>query len=249
MNADGAREHFSGQHGRKTTFRVGAIVGTPVRKFPVPCPRLEKSQMSINRRLFANIKALVKTPSLYIGSLLFSHRETDFERWRNPQNLSSMWDERTKLMAEMIPASARVIEFGAGNMVLQKYLAPDCSYQPSDLVKRADNTLVVDLNEGFPELLERYDYAVLSGVIEYILDVDRLFEWLGSICENIVFSYAVLDKLSDPVTRARHGWLNSYTDEEILLLVKKARFDLIGREYWGEHHIYHCKRPKIQTNP
>jgi hypothetical protein len=39
---------------------------------------------------------------------------TDIDRWRCPSELLPEWDARTELLADLVPAGARVIEFGAG---------------------------------------------------------------------------------------------------------------------------------------
>ena len=55
-------------------------------------------------------------------------------------------------------------------------LPPDCTYTPSDIVARSPDFLVSDLNEKIPFELSRFDTAVFSGVLEYVYDIEKVFE-------------------------------------------------------------------------
>src|SRR5690349_16692383 len=97
----------------------------------------------------------------------------DVERWADPHNLSEKWDERTKLIAQLIPNDSRVIEFGAGRRRLESYLHPSCTYFASDLVSRGSGTIVFNLNaRPLPDLTHLgLNVAVFGGVLEYVSDL------------------------------------------------------------------------------
>src|SRR6185312_8871325 len=88
---------------------------------------------------------------------------------------------RTRIAAGFVPDGSRVIEFGAGNRLLEKHLDSSCTYTPSDLVDRGPGTIVCDLNERpLPDLgTDTYDTAVILGVLEYLTDVPSLIDWLA----------------------------------------------------------------------
>ena len=190
--------------------------------------------------VLAHIKSLLRHPVDYVATFHPFRSPTDLQRWQDPSNLSPDWDERTRLIAGLIPDGASVIEFGAARLVLPLHLGRGCTYQPVDLVKRSEDTLAFDLNGPLPELPHRYDYAVFSGVLEYVSDVERVMRWLSSVAECVVFSYAVSDYLWDPITRSRHGWVNSFSDSEIRLLVGQAGMDCRRIEKWERQNIYVC---------
>ncbi|RWK38755.1 MAG: hypothetical protein EOR46_23475 [Mesorhizobium sp.] len=56
--------------------------------------------------------------------------KTDFERWTDASEFED-WEERTKIIARIVPPGARVIEFGVGMGKLQRHLDPSCQYTPS----------------------------------------------------------------------------------------------------------------------
>ena len=75
-------------------------------------------------------------------------KKTDSSRWADTRNILEVWEPRTKQVAALVPNNSRVIEFGAGNRNLERYLDPSCTYVPSDLVDRGPGTIVCDLNKG-----------------------------------------------------------------------------------------------------
>ncbi len=114
---------------------------------------------------------------------------TDYKRWINLANHSSTWNPRTEMIAKMIQPDSSIIEFGAGRKILKNYIDGSCRYQPSDCVDRGDDTLILDLNTTDLPNLPPYDYAVFSGVIEYLTDVSRVVKWLNTFAEHTVLSY------------------------------------------------------------
>ena len=107
-------------------------------------------------------------------------KKTDRRRWADPDSLYASWEPRNKQVAALVPKNSRVIEFGAGKRVLERYLDPSCTYVPSDVVDRGPGTILCDLNQRpLPALgSDVYDVAVLSGVLEYVRDVPSMLDWL-----------------------------------------------------------------------
>lgn len=167
-----------------------------------------------------------------------SFAETDYKRWIDLGNHQEGWNSRTEMMAQMIEERADVIEFGAGRKILKEYLdRKGCSYQPSDCVDRGDNTLVLDLNDTTLPPMRKCDYAVFSGVIEYITDVPRLAEWLNTFAEKIILSYAAVEEdMSDELVKRRKasGWLNHYYDHEIRDIFNRKGFILRNNLRWEQ---------------
>jgi hypothetical protein len=196
--------------------------------------------MSSLRRVLAHLKSLLRHPVDYAATFRPFRSPTDLERWQDPSNLRPDWDERTRLIAGLIPGGSSVIEFGAAKLVLPRHLGQGCTYQPVDLVKRSEDTIAFDLNGPLPALPRRYDYAVFSGVLEYVRDLERVMRWLPSVANRVIFSYAVTNYLSDPITRRRNGWINYLSDIEVRRLICQSGLDCRKTERWQHQNVYVC---------
>jgi hypothetical protein len=150
-------------------------------------------------------------------------------------------------MAQFIPKSTRVIEFGAGRRQLEKFLDPSCSYVPSDLVDRGPGTIICDLNQRpFPDLRHLgANVAFFAGVLEYIRDVGSVVEWLSEQASYCIASYTCVSPTQSTVQRFRerlgrlyYGYMNDYTEEELLELFKRCGFILTAQDSWTSQRIY-----------
>jgi hypothetical protein len=166
----------------------------------------------------------------------------DYARWSSNQGLEQWWDERTKLVAALVPASSRVIEFGAGRRQLEKFLSPGCVYTPSDLVDRGPGTIVCDLNQRpLPDLSGvAPEVAVFGGVLEYIRDVAALIQWLEAAgVTTIVASFdpapanlSLIGRYRESCRRSYFGYMNQLTEKELVGLFKAAGFQCAVRQTW-----------------
>jgi len=166
---------------------------------------------------------------------------SDTSRWSTAAELSPEWDERTKLLARLIPPRAHVIEFGAGRRQIEPYLPQDCTYVPSDFIDRGAGTFICDLNRRpLPDLTPLgVDTAVFGGVLEYIQNVPSLVQWLSRQVRCCVATYecartrrADLRRLPEYLDRARAGWVNTFSEDEFVELFNQHRFVMAHRELW-----------------
>lgn len=160
----------------------------------------------------------------------------DYTRWATQTELSSEWDERTRLIAAQIKPGTSVLEFGAGRMILKQHLPEECLYTPSDLVDRGEGTLVCDLNGREIPAFPRHDVAVFSGVLEYINDLPRLVAHLAGSVNEVIASYAVLEH--NPRDRRANGWVNDFTSEQLLRIFAAAGFHPEHCVRWRNQMIY-----------
>lgn len=188
--------------------------------------------------ILLHLKSFLASPRKYLASWRNFVPRTDLQRWSNAQNLSTKWDERTVLVATMIPPNSSVLEFGAGNEYLKKCLPEGCIYQPSDIVARSENTLVCDLNAGFPILDKQWDIIVFSGVAEYIEDLQGLLTKIRSYCRICIFSYVPIDRLESMTTRMQNGWINHFSREEVEAIIHQANFLIQEHKVWNHQDIY-----------
>lgn len=179
--------------------------------------------------------------------------KTDFERWTDASEFED-WEERTKIIARLVPPGARVIEFGAGMGKLQRHLDPSCQYTPSDLVSRGPGTIVLDLNQRpLPDLTAHaFDLAIFAGVLEYVHDLHSFIEWLRQQSPACIASYGCaahprhsLARLPETLRRAGAGWTNTFTETELICLFADAGYRLAHAVDWhtaeGDERIFHFR--------
>ena len=181
---------------------------------------------------------------------------TDVSRWADAEAFDD-WHPRTKLIADLIPSGSSVIEFGAGRRLLESYLDPSCTYVPSDIVSRGPDTIVLDLNQRpLPDFGERFDVAVLAGVLEYIQRLPSFAIWLASTADTAIASYTPartrpgsLRRLRERYARAGAGWVNSFSEAELLQIFAAAGLQptqvLDWRTDEGDERIFHLGRPAV----
>jgi len=182
-------------------------------------------------------------------------KKTDRKRWTDPRSFHADWEPRTERIAALIPKNTRVIEFGAANRLLERYLDPSCTYTPSDMVDRGSGTIVCDLNERpLPDLgAGVYDVAVLIGVLEYMRDLPSVLDWLTQYVGVCVLAYAPVKAnrysplaVLESVRRLRHGWMNNYREEEFQSLFRERGFDLVRGEDWeAQRLLVFMRRPAV----
>lgn len=174
-------------------------------------------------------------------------QKTDRKRWSDPRNIHASWEPRSKLAAALIPENSRVIEFGAGKRVLERYLDPSCTYVPSDMVDRGPSTIICDLNERpLPDLgTGNYDVAVLLGVLEYLRDVPSFLDWLAKLTPVCVLGYAHAQNtghspraLRETMRRLRAGWMNNFREERLVSLFSERGFVMVRDENWEYQRLF-----------
>ena len=167
-------------------------------------------------------------------------RRSDYKRWGTTRSLNPYWDSRTEQIARLIEPGKSVIEFGAGRLVLQNFLPQNCAYTPSDLISRGPGTLIWDLNsDKFPPL-QSFDFAIFSGVLEYVNDVPRLISFLANHINTIVASYAVVE--ANPDNRRAQGWVNDFSSIHFMEIFYKAGFRCDHCEKWKSQLIYRFRK-------
>jgi hypothetical protein len=158
----------------------------------------------------------------------------DSDRWTDASTFAVEWDERSHIIGELIPAKSRVLDFGAGRRQLSFFIDPSCTYLASDFMDRGAGTIIIDLNtRPLPNLANLHiDVAVFAGVIEYVQRIDTLAKWLSNNVSTCIVSYGCVPdeklrgarRLREAWKRARCGWLNSFTESEVIKIFEDAGF-------------------------
>jgi hypothetical protein len=177
----------------------------------------------------------------------------DLGRWADATAFDD-WEERTRIIAGMVPAGANVIEFGAGGRLLERHLDPSCRYTPSDIVDRGPGTIILDLNQRrLPDLsAQQFDMALFAGVLEYIADLRSFLMWLARQAPCCIASYGCatsrprsLARVRESFRRAGAGWANTLTEGEILQFFANAGYGLEEAVDWrtpeGDERIFRFK--------
>jgi len=151
--------------------------------------------------------------------------QTDLERWGDPVQLEAMWQARSVLAADLVPAGSRVLELGCGAMTLEQHLPFGCSYQPCDVVARDERTIVVDLNtHGVPATaVAACDLVVMLGLWEYLFKPAEIFAALARAGRPILCSYCPTE-LTAHVDRRALGWVNDFSLAAFLELARQSGY-------------------------
>lgn len=191
----------------------------------------------MKKKIKFNHRAICKT------FVLKALHRSDYSRWGNSASLHPNWDERTKLIASLIPENFSILEFGAGQMALSKHLPPNCTYTPSDIVKRVNEeyeTIIYDLNNSAPPLLtQEYDIAIFSGVLEYVNDIPKLASHLSEHIPNIIASYASTENNPGTLFRRNSGWVNDYDSNAFTTIFEQAGYRCSTSIRWKNQNIYY----------
>ncbi|MFN4762851.1 class I SAM-dependent methyltransferase [Gillisia sp. Q332] len=171
---------------------------------------------------------------------LRKEKQSDHVRWNKPDQLFEDWNERTGILASMVRSGSVVIEFGAGNMALKSLLPQGCRYTPSDIVKRNPDFLKCDLNEEIPFDLSAYDTAVLSGVLEYVYDIDNVFKQFPENMKNILLSYSCKD--ISHANRLENGWLSDYSKKEMDAVFEKYDYQIVEYKEWRNQSLFSLRK-------
>ncbi|AUC75821.1 hypothetical protein CW732_09065 [Olleya sp. Bg11-27] len=169
-------------------------------------------------------------------------KQSDVQRWEKTEALFEDWNQRTNIMAQYIGAHDSVLEFGAAKLALKQFIPETVKYTPSDIVDRGEGTIVCDLNrKPYPEF-NRQDVIFFSGVLEYVFDIPDLVQFLSTKTNKFIISYCTFDSFSSQENRKINGWVNQYTNLEIINIFKENTFELIETKTWRKQNIYVFKK-------
>lgn len=143
-------------------------------------------------------------------------REQGETQWSSSVEFDESWKLRIEIMARHINVPGIVADFGCGMMWLKPLLPPANTYLGIDCLPRTPETIVLDLNTGSLEGVDA-DIAFLSGVLEYIEDLDGFARKLKARnFRQIILSYCTLEKHPDMATRLNCNWMSHESLFQIL---------------------------------
>lgn len=146
-------------------------------------------------------------------------------QWRDIEYFDESWKIRIRAMSELIEEEKEVMDLGCGKMWLKGYLSDDVKYSGCDYVKRDDDTIVCDFNQGqFP--VNAVELIFVSGCLEYVENVEWFVESISKHCSSLIISYCTVELNPDINARKSLGWKNHLTLQQLLEILLSNGFAL-----------------------
>jgi hypothetical protein len=167
---------------------------------------------------------------------------TDTNLWQeNAVTQQPKWENRAKIISHFIRHTDSVLDLGAGDRKLKKYIPASCNYIPLDCTGALPGTYVVDFNKEFHLPKQDFNVIVSAGFVEYLSDLDAFLSKLSTECSGIyfLFTYSYSKNRAAKALRKKKYYikLNAIKNSEEAL-------QLFGRY---TEHLYEIVRLKNQS--
>ena len=117
---------------------------------------------------------------------------TDIDLWdETAATAQPKWENRAKIIAHFIRPNDIVLDLGAGDRKLSKYLHKTCVYIPVDCTDKLPGTFVVDYNVDFRLPTQNFTVIVSAGFMEYLVDLDGFLKRLSSERDGTYFIFTI----------------------------------------------------------
>mmetsp|Transcript_4466 Transcript_4466/g.6914 ORF Transcript_4466/g.6914 Transcript_4466/m.6914 type:complete len:272 (-) Transcript_4466:869-1684(-) len=179
------------------------------------------------------------------------------ERWEQTKYFSAKWLTRANWSISLAKRHFRrrffqkgftVLELGCGPyQPVKRLLAPKSVYYGADIVRRTNDSLIVDLNLDDNEMGHEFkgehaqsleairlslrrapNLLTLIAVIEYVIDVARLFKQLRRFDVPILLTYVPTDREPNMEKRKNSGWQNHLSRDQLQAIFCKQKFSIWG---------------------
>lgn len=118
---------------------------------------------------------------------------TNVELWdHTARTRQPKWEDRARIIAHFIRPGDAILDLGAGDQKLQKYIPRTSRYIPVDCTGVLSNTFVVDFNKEFKLPEDAFNVIVAAGFFEYMRDLPAFLERLSTECAGmqLYFTYS-----------------------------------------------------------
>ena len=175
----------------------------------------------------------------YVEALRLA-QSSETGRWAQAANHNDDWRSRGAALACLAKPGERVFEFGAGRSAVREALPPGCTYTASDVAPLTAEAVFYDLNAPILTTIEDHDLALLSGVLEYVHDLERTTLFLAANFASVLCSYAIYGGgFPGEIERRRYsGWFTDLTEAALTTLFKAAGFTVTRRDSWGSQALF-----------
>jgi hypothetical protein len=115
---------------------------------------------------------------------------TDTNLWQNNAvTQQPKWENIAKIISHFIRHTDSVLDLGAGDRKLKKYIPESCNYIPVDCTGALPGTYIVDFNKEFHLPKQDFNVIVSAGFVEYLSDLDAFLMKLSTECSGIYFLF------------------------------------------------------------
>jgi hypothetical protein len=153
------------------------------------------------------------------------------DRW---SDIGNRWYERLELVGSLIPRGASVLDLGAGAEGLRSLVSGP--YTPADLFTRSADTLPFDMEADIVPS-GHWDCVVMSGVLEYATQPQRVMERVRPLAPLVLLTYQIVGRVTKE--RVRVGFNNHLSEMQLRALCKRAGFGhFVPMMAWGRQGIY-----------
>jgi len=169
------------------------------------------------------VSRLIVTLSRPINAVKTLVVRTDVRRWARVAGEVPPWDSLNKKIATFIPDGSSVLDLGAGAQTLRAHLPSACFYQPCDIIISSPDIIYCDFNSGeYPVVQFCFDYAVCSGLLEYIRKPEEFLRIAGGYGRNLILSYNLCRKGETTLDRLAKGWVNHLSLQQLMASIGAA---------------------------
>lgn len=166
---------------------------------------------------------------------------TDKERWKvlSESKERPSWGSRNDVIIKYIQPNTSVLDVGCGNRDIEKLLDESCDYQGMDCVGDETQTIILDfnaVNAAKLKLARKYNYAICSGVLEYIMKPNDFIQFVKLNSDKIILSYVLSEHRGS--YNPSNGWLNNYSrnDLENFFIINKLK--MVHEDRYRSHTIF-----------
>lgn len=171
---------------------------------------------------------------------------TDIELWKNTATTEQpKWESRAKIIAHFIRSDDIVVDLGAGDRKLKKFIPQSCVYIPVDCTDELPGTFVVDFNKEFRLPDRPFTVIVSAGFMEYMADLESFMRQISESCSGIYFLFTI--SYSKNLLPGKNGYqkLNAFRDEEeVLRFFRGYTCDLQTVLRFGKQSLFTCSLSK-----
>lgn len=141
------------------------------------------------------------------------------------------WTERNSVIARYITEGSDIIDLGCGAKDLLRYTAPN-KYLGVDYIDSQYADIKMDFNTNFTLPDEKYDFAVCSGLLEYLSDIEHFFFRIKHCAKTFIFTFwNNYSSLGNP------NQVGSIND---LIQLLERHYIIKHTDQWSSHTIFIC---------
>lgn len=147
--------------------------------------------------------------------------------------VSPAWTDRNFKIASQISPNKSVLDLGCGSKDLLKYIRPS-KYVGIDYNNKFSD-IQVNFNQDFLLPSRNWDYVICSGLLEYIVNVDKFFSSISRSGKTYIITYWDKNKR----LRSKNNLPVCTSDQFVKIL--KNHFVVDNTIRWKSHNIFVCK--------